>query len=189
MIGLKGSDGVAGKENTEVILNLPSDFFSLFLSPKRCLCGWREQCSSSTQPGLALPESSGEVKLKRSSSALVLPTQPQNITQCFLQLALFWKALLAEWHQAYPSFCRAGKAVIPWPALFIAVAPSKDHTTILPVKLRGYRSFLYFNYKEDIDSLFNPGFAMICILDPWFLLSYLNLFRFSAKPCISVNSS
>lgn len=158
---------MAGKENTEVTLNLSSNFFSLFLSPKWCMCGWREQCSSSTQPGLALPECSGEVKLKRSSSALVLPTQPQNITQCFLQLALLWKALPAEWHQGHPSFCRAGKAVIPW----VVLHPSEGHITILPVKLRGYRSFPCFNYKEDIDSLFNPGFAMICILDLCFLLS------------------
>lgn len=180
--------GVAGKENTEVTLNLSSDFFSLFLSPKECLCGWKEQCSSSTQPGLALPACSGEVKLKRSSSALVLPTQIQNNTQCFLQLALFWKAFLAEWHRGHPSFCRAGKAVNPWPGLYY-IHCSQSHTSLLPVKLRGYRSFPYFNYKETIDSLFNPGFAMICILDPWFLLSYLNIFRFSAKPCISMNSS
>lgn len=181
---------MAGKENTEVSLNLSSDFFfPLFLSPKRCLCGWREQCSSSTQPGLALPEHSGEVELKRSSSALVLPTQSQNSSQGFLQLALFWKALLAGWHQGHPSFCRAGKAVNPWPGLCSIPCSRKGHTTILPIKPRGYRSFPYFNYKDDIDSLFNPGFAMICVLDPWLLLSYLNIFRFSAKPCISVSSS
>lgn len=57
------------------------------------------------------------------------------------------------------------------------------------VNLGGYRCFPYFNYEEDIDSLFNPGFAMIYILDPWFLLSYLNIFTFSAKPCTSMNSS
>lgn len=114
--------GVAGKENTEVTLNLSSDFFSLFLSPKECLCGWKEQCSSSTQPGLALPACSGEVKLKRSSSALVLPTQIQNNTQCFLQLALFWKAFLAEWHRVTHPFAELAKQLTPGLGYIISIA-------------------------------------------------------------------